>query len=63
MQVYDRWGSLVFSSSGANPYWNGQIQGRAALPGVYMYQAQVQLEDTNRPTLPKVLQGQVTLLR
>ena len=63
MQVYDRWGSLVFSSSGTNPYWDGQIQGRAALPGVYMYQAQVQLEGTNRPTLPKVLQGQVTLLR
>ena len=63
MQVYDRWGNQVFSSTGATPFWDGRIQGRAALPGVYLYQAWVQLEGAAHPAQQKALQGQVTLLR
>jgi gliding motility-associated-like protein len=42
MQIFDRWGELVFSSTNVLPNdpetgWKGDIKGRNALPGVYIY--------------------------
>lgn len=40
LEIYDRWGSLVFRSADPAHGWDGQIRGRPAAPGVYFYQLQ-----------------------
>lgn len=37
MQIYDRWGNLVFASSDLDYSWDGYIAGEEAVPGVYYY--------------------------
>jgi gliding motility-associated-like protein len=49
-QVFDRWGQVVHEVQGLAPNdesagWNGKINGDPALPGVYMYYAQVRFID------------------
>jgi gliding motility-associated-like protein len=44
MEIYDRWGSLLFrSQTGAD--WDGQFRGQACAPGVYVCHARVRLRD------------------
>jgi gliding motility-associated-like protein len=58
LQIFDRWGNLVFESSDSNLEWDGQINGRAAPIGVYVYV--VQLETVfNRQTFS----GELNLVR
>lgn len=38
LEVYDRWGSLVFRSEDPNQTWDGRIRGQAAQTGVYVWQ-------------------------
>ena len=64
MEVFDRWGSLVFSGSNLEPNaepmgWNGKFNGQDAESGVYVFYAQVEFID-------KVIiqyEGSITLLR
>jgi gliding motility-associated-like protein len=42
LQVFDRWGNLVFESSESNLEWDGQINGKAAPIGVYVYVVQLE---------------------
>ncbi len=47
MQVYDRWGELVFEQRDidfSNPTagWNGQYKNRAPVPGVYVYTIEIE---------------------
>ncbi|MEN0006579.1 MAG: gliding motility-associated C-terminal domain-containing protein [Bacteroidota bacterium] len=58
MQVYDRWGALVFEQSGANRWWDGTFNGSDLPSGVYVYVVQVQLS-TGR----ELLSGDVALVR
>jgi gliding motility-associated-like protein len=37
VQVYDRWGELIFESYKANNPWDGTYQGAVVVPGVYTY--------------------------
>lgn len=37
IQIFDRWGALVFESTADTPYWDGQINGEAAPQGIYVY--------------------------
>lgn len=39
LEVYNRWGGLVFRGEGANPTWDGTLGGRMIEPGVYVYVA------------------------
>ena len=46
MEIYDRWGSLLFERSDFAPNdpalgWNGMTRGQAAAPGVYVYQIRI----------------------
>ncbi|MCI5056610.1 MAG: gliding motility-associated C-terminal domain-containing protein [Flavobacteriales bacterium] len=45
LQVFDRWGSLVFQSEKAE--WNGEIEKRPAPIGTYSYVLDYQLENQN----------------
>jgi len=45
LQIYDRWGGLVFDKKDlvpSDPYsgWDGTIQSQLALPGVYVWYAE-----------------------
>ena len=65
--IYDRWGNLVFElPEDAKPFphskddgWDGRIENREALPGVYAFVANVLFNDG------EVIQysGQITLIR
>ncbi len=59
LQVYDRWGSLIFESSAPDAAWDGRTQGRTSAPGVYVWRAMLQ-----KPLgQEKQVFGSVTLLR
>jgi len=60
LEVYDRWGQLMFSSDDLNKQWNGNTQGgRACQNGVYFYHVKM-LDYKNNLVEEK---GNVTLLR
>jgi gliding motility-associated-like protein len=59
LEVFDRWGGLVFRSRTSNDTWDGQRAGVPCNNGLYVYQAVLALKDgTNR-----VWKGSVQLLR
>jgi gliding motility-associated-like protein len=37
LQVFDRWGRIIFTGNDAADGWNGTVNGRAAAAGVYTY--------------------------
>lgn len=37
LQIYNRWGQLLFESGDANQGWDGSYNGRLVQPGVYVY--------------------------
>jgi len=63
MNVYDRWGNLVFSNENFDPNdegegWDGYFNNQPAIPGVYVYQIEYEINgDTQQ------VAGSVTLLR
>lgn len=64
MQVYDRWGALVFEATNFSPLsgsggWNGEHKGKLSNPGVYVYQIVIAFEDGST----QFLSGDVTLIR
>ena len=64
LQVFNRWGGLVFESETLEPNasgngWDGRIKGREAPPGLYVYQATVVTEDEKEHRLS----GEVVLVR
>jgi gliding motility-associated-like protein len=58
MNIYDRWGKIVFSSDDINKGWDGRINGRKQVPGIYSYRIEVQYGDG----LWHVFNGRVTVL-
>jgi gliding motility-associated-like protein len=40
LEVYDRWGALVFRTDQPAPGWDGAIEGRPAPEGTYLYRLQ-----------------------
>jgi gliding motility-associated-like protein len=60
MQIYDRWGNLVFESNSANIGWDGYNKdGRLMPAGVYVYKLTVRLSDNQRSTQI----GDITMIR
>jgi gliding motility-associated-like protein len=57
--IYDRWGSLVFTTNDITMGWDGATQGKPAAAGVYTYILTYRLD---KKTIIKK-QGRVTLLR
>jgi gliding motility-associated-like protein len=67
LQVYDRWGSMVYSredipDGNKDPQvgWNGYFKGQRALPGVYAFYAEVEYEGS---TGFEEVKGEFTLIR
>jgi len=60
MQIYDRWGNLVFESNSASIGWDGyNREGKLMPAGVYVYKLTVRLSDNQRSTQI----GDVTMIR
>lgn len=41
LQIYDRWGKLIFQSFAQNPGWDGTFKGQPVSEGVYVYRLRV----------------------
>ncbi len=41
MEIFDRWGTLIYSSKDLNKGWDGTVKGVKAAEGVYIYQVHV----------------------
>lgn len=59
LEIFDRWGGLVFRSRTSNDAWDGQRAGAPCNNGFYAYQAVLALKDGTR----RVWRGGVQLLR
>ena len=58
LRIYSRWGELVFQSEDASAFWDGQVRGREAMPGVYTYYLEMNTCDG-----PVRKSGDITLIR
>jgi gliding motility-associated-like protein len=59
LQVFDRWGELVFETFDVHVGWDGYYRGRPAKQDVYAWKAYARFSSGNETTLT----GDVTLLR
>jgi len=60
MQIFDRWGNLIFESNNANVGWDGYDRNGNILPsGVYVYKLTLRLSDGQRTTQI----GDITMIR
>ena len=59
INIYDRWGTVVFSSIDRNNSWDGTVNGQQAMAGQYMYRIEIN-DLTNKQT---VRTGAVLLVR
>ncbi|NND09201.1 MAG: gliding motility-associated C-terminal domain-containing protein, partial [Saprospiraceae bacterium] len=59
IQIFNRWGEIVFESHGEDGGWDGTIRGVAVNPGVYMYLIQADCAEIGTATLV----GNVTVIR
>ena len=57
--IYDRWGSLIFTTSDINAGWDGTVNGKSAAAGVYVYTLTYRL--TKKEFYNE--RGRVTLIR
>lgn len=47
MEIFDRWGNMVFHSNEFNRQWDGNIEGKIAPAGGYTYKLKMTLESEN----------------
>lgn len=59
IQIYNRWGQLVFSSEEITHSWNGTFNGEDLNSAVFSYQCFVQFTDGSR----EILNGNISLIR
>jgi gliding motility-associated-like protein len=63
LSIYDRWGSLLFQSSDIEARWDGYYRGKAMLPGVYVWVAQIEGYRADGTFFTATEKGSVTLVR
>ncbi|MEI6455149.1 MAG: T9SS type B sorting domain-containing protein [bacterium] len=61
LQIYSRWGQLIFESDDVEPGWDGTIRGKPAEPDVYSFIAV--FESEQYPGETKAIRGTFTLVR
>jgi gliding motility-associated-like protein len=60
VSIYDRWGTMIWTTSDPNEHWNGTIKGNSCPTGVYSWMIDI---EGNASEGKKGLQGHVTLIR
>ena len=58
VEVYNRWGELLFTSTGNYTPWNGEYNGKPLPVGTYYY-----IVKLNDPRFPNALTGPLTIMR
>ena len=48
IEIYDRWGGIIFKGSATSPRWDGRLNGELVPAGVYAYTLQAQLKGTDQ---------------
>lgn len=62
LQIYNRWGGLLFNTTNIDQGWDGTYQGETCKAGAYIYR--IAFSDSYRGILEeKVMEGTVTLVR
>lgn len=61
MQIFDRWGEMVFETQSLIPGWDGASAGKPCEPGVYSYTAAC--KSTENPDETIKVKGNLTLVR
>jgi len=67
--VYNRWGQKVFQTNNAGEKWDGTFNGKLAETGTYFYTIQYDYggqfssRNSSAATAPKIIKGDVTLIR
>ncbi len=61
LEIFDRWGSLIFTSDDPGSGWDGKSKGKEMPAGSYSYR--LTCESAESPTQSETLNGTVTLLR
>jgi gliding motility-associated-like protein len=64
MQIFDRWGNMMFESQDFMPGetsagWDGTYRGKELDPGVFVYRVEATFDDGNT----RIISGTVTLVR
>src|SRR5690606_41490712 len=59
MQIFDRWGDLAFSTGDPNTGWDGNRNGKACNPGVYVYFIAIETGACGKT----ILKGDVSIVR
>jgi gliding motility-associated-like protein len=62
LQVFDRWGTLLFESTDFTP-WDGRYRGRWVNPGVYVWVAVIEGINENAEPYTERLTGSVTVVK
>jgi gliding motility-associated-like protein len=60
MQIFNRWGERVFTSSDINFHWDGRFKGQLLTPQVLVYTLQITFIDGHSEMMQR---GSITLLR
>lgn len=63
LRIYNRWGGLIYESTGSDVSWDGRLNGKILPTGVYLYDAELQLAPVQRPVEWRRWTGSVLLLR
>jgi gliding motility-associated-like protein len=60
LQIFNRWGGLIFSTADLNECWQGQFNGRPANSGVYVWVIELTTDNCDEKS---TFSGSVTLVR
>jgi gliding motility-associated-like protein len=63
MNIYNRWGEIVYSEKGANPKWDGRQMGKSLQQDVYTYLLNIKHIYQMNEAPPTQFIGKVTLIR
>jgi gliding motility-associated-like protein len=63
VQIFNRWGTLVFETTDPNNNWNGTINGNDAATGVYFYIVEAKYANGESILLPEQRSGWFHLVR
>ena len=62
LEIFDRWGNLLFQSTQAEAGWEGEFRRRTMVPGVYVWHLEAEVDFCGR-TIAVRKQGDVTIVR
>ncbi len=63
MQIFDRWGNLIFTTESIEDFWDGRYGDQAVQAGVYLYSIEAEVGVENGPDRTLSLAGDVAVIK